>query len=240
MPVGARGPMGKSNRTCPRRMLCRRAAASLGTRHQTWTTNASTAATARIRRNVLAATVLQGSVTLATTTVVLARAITASCLSFRGVSEMAVPRPNGLRLSCCASWTISQTDGLRQSCCVRTQGRMIPYKPHVPERIEKATWPMRPPRHLMIADLAHAPVRPSFHRRGDEGIRVIAEHLDARGRHTKLAGRLPAIICRLPHEEGCPRDLETHNGAEIPKLNCPERPLVPSDRLRRVGDRNHH
>src|SRR6266498_3049740 len=117
---------------------------------------------------------------------------------------------------------------------------MIPYKPHVPERIEKATLPMRPPRHLMITDLVNAPVRPSFNRASDERIRVIAEHFDARGRHAKSARRLPAIIHRLPHEERCPRDLETHNGAEIPKLNCPERSLVPSDRLRRVGDRNHH
>ena len=83
MPVGARGPTGKSSAICPRRMLCRRVAASRGTRHQTWTTSASTAAPARITRSVLAATVLQGSVTPAITTIALARAIAASCLSFR-------------------------------------------------------------------------------------------------------------------------------------------------------------
>jgi len=117
---------------------------------------------------------------------------------------------------------------------------MISYKPHVPERIEKSTLPMGPPGHLMVTDLVHAPVCSSFNRAGDEPIWVIAEHLDACGRHAKLTRRLPVIICRLSHEEGCPRDFEAHNGAEIPKLNCPERSLVPSDRLRGIGNRNHH
>src|SRR5712672_608289 len=99
---------------------------------------------------------------------------------------------------------------------------MISYKPHVPERIEKTALPMGPPRHLMITDLVHAAVCPSFNRASDERIGVVAEHFDAGGRHAKLARRLPAIIRRLSHEEGSPRDFEAHNGAEIPKLNSPE------------------
>src|SRR5262245_930052 len=84
---------------------------------------------------------------------------------------------------------------------VKMQGRPITDEPDVPERIDEPALSMETPRRGVIPDLVPTSVRPRVHRTRDEGVGIVAKHLDTRGRDAELHRALPAIVCRLPDEE---------------------------------------
>src|SRR6266702_6738698 len=67
---------------------------------------------------------------------------------------------------------------------------------------------LTPPRHLMIPDGVDTAISPCCYRAGDEGVGIVAEHLDSRRSHSKFRRALPAVIRAIADEEGRARDLQ--------------------------------
>src|SRR5262245_66502672 len=114
------------------------------------------------------------------------------------------------------------------------QGRAIPDEPTVAERIGETALPVRAPRHGVIAHRVVLRRRACGDGPRDERIGVIAEDLDAGGRHAEVLRVVPAIAFRLANKEGCASDGQTNNGAEIPQFLGAESLTVPLRGARRI------
>src|SRR5688572_11287317 len=93
--------------------------------------------------------------------------------------------------------------------------------------VEKPALPMRSPRHFMVPHRIVA-IRPRCHSATDERVWIIYKYLYTHCRGAQRDRALPAIVLWLGEEEGRSMDLQTDDGAKVPKLGCAKSALIPS------------
>ena len=86
------------------------------------------------------------------------------------------------------------------SAQVTRQRGPVTDQPPVAVGIPERALPMGAPGHLVVAHRV-VTVRAGGHRAGDEGVRIIDEHLDPNGRAGQRARGLPAVVRRFAEEE---------------------------------------
>ena len=91
------------------------------------------------------------------------------------------------------------------------QRTSVTHEPHVPERIEEMALSVNAPGRVMTPQVIEAARRSSSKRTSDEGVGVIAEDLDSRGRGAENARAFPAIRGRLANEKRRARKLQARD-----------------------------
>jgi hypothetical protein len=81
--------------------------------------------------------------------------------------------------------------------------------------------------------------RARFQCASDYRVGVIAEQFHSHRRGAYYLRAIPGVLGGLGEEEGRTRDLQTGDWSEAPQFRCAEGSLVPFDRSRRVGNRQH-
>src|SRR5512139_2592411 len=107
------------------------------------------------------------------------------------------------------------------------------------ERIDEAALPMSPPWCLMVPNGVAAPLCARPYRLRDEGIGIVAEHLNPCRRGAQPFRAFPAIPLRLADKESRTRDLKSGDRPTTPQHPRTECTLVPSDGGGSIRDCQH-
>jgi hypothetical protein len=127
--------------------------------------------------------------------------------------------------------TVLVTARLLSQACIAISGEpaqrgLVANKPDVPERVDESSLPMNAPGRLVVPNPVAIAARPLLHRPGNEGVRILAEHLHPRRCDAEHGWALPAVRLRLSDEER--RAPATSIPATDPRLHSS---VAPSARL---------
>src|SRR5262249_28958672 len=84
-----------------------------------------------------------------------------------------------------------------QASWMAIQWRPVTHEPLVPERIDEAPLPVRPPGHLMDSDGVVAAIRARRNGACNEPFRIVREHFDSDRGEAETQRRCRTIVLRL-------------------------------------------